>query len=318
MTLLGRALLPMCLLASPVTGMACGVSQNDRSLKLEDALQQGYGVQYWGPEFNADTLNGTSHGLLIVEAAKVGALDTPDGKERFFSPAEMQAIGQGGTRPVLVYLNLTEVEPWRDYWPSDETIPNWVGPVTAHGDKLAAFWRPEWRDILHDRVERLLATGADGLFLDDALNYFVAGSLDSGASDKPSSIETSAEVMLNLVNEIASKAREIRCDALVVVNNGVFIGRDAPVSAHDDFDAYRDAIDGIMIEDGFGGADHPDLHAALKQDFLDRGVSVLSLDFASDAEAQMLAQKARDRGYAPYIVPDGSFSYLAPPASHYR
>lgn len=308
----------MYLLASPVTGMACGVSQSDRSARLEDALQNGYGVQYWGPDFNADTLNQASHGLLILEAAKVGALDTPDGKERFFTPAEIQTIGQDGTRPVLVYLNLTEVEPWRDYWPSDKTVPNWVGPVTAQGDKLAAFWRSEWRDILHDRVARLLATGADGLFLDDALNYFVLGSMASGSSGKPTSIETSAGVMLNLVKEIASTAREIRCDALIVVNNGVFIGRDAPASARDDFDAYRDAIDGIMIEDGFGAADHPDLHAALKQDYLDRDVSVLSLDFASDVEAKPLAQKARDKGYAPYIVPDGSFSYLAPPASRSR
>ncbi|WP_411232084.1 endo alpha-1,4 polygalactosaminidase [Marivita sp. S0852] len=285
---------------------------------MQDALQNGYGVQYWGPDFNADTLNDTSHGLLIMEAAKVGALDTSDGKERFFTPAEIQTIGQDGSRPVLVYLNLTEVEPWRDYWPSDRSIPSWVGPVTAHGDKLAAFWQPEWRGILHERVERLLATGADGLFLDDVLNYFVAGSLVSGLPDTPRSIEMSAAVMLNLVKEIASKAREIRCDALIVVNNGVFIGRDAPASARDDFDAYRDAIDGIMIEDGFGAADHPDLHAALTQDYLNRGISVLSLDFASNDQAKIIAQKARDRGYAPYIVPDGSFSYLAPPASHYR
>ena len=314
MTVLGKVLVSMLLFVSPATGMACGVSDRDRALRLEKALRNGYGVQYWGPDFRADVLTEASHGLLILEAAKVGARYTADGKELFFTPAEIEVIRKNGKRPVLVYLNLTEVEPWRDYWPSDETIPNWIGPVTAQGDELAAFWRPEWREILRKRVNRLLSLGADGLFLDDGLNYFATGAMASGPSDKPGDIKTAAAIMLKMITEIALEAREVRCDALIVVNNAVFIGRDAPVSARDDFDTYRDAIDGIMIEDGLGAADHPDLHAALKEDYLDYGVPVLSLDFASGVEASTLSRKARDMGYAPYIVPDGRFSSLVPPA----
>ncbi|MFC6639796.1 hypothetical protein ACFQDR_22695 [Sulfitobacter sediminilitoris] len=60
---------------------------------------------------------------MIIEASKVGALDTSDGREILFTRDEMSAIGRGGGRPVLVYLNLTKLEPWRDYWPNDETQP---------------------------------------------------------------------------------------------------------------------------------------------------------------------------------------------------
>ncbi|PHQ62134.1 MAG: hypothetical protein COC10_11075 [Sphingobium sp.] len=280
---------------------------------MTSALKTGYGVQYWGPSFYAEALAQAPHGLLIIEATKVGAPDTSDGLEVSFSREEMHRISQQGTRPVFAYLNLTEVEPWRDYWPEDGKAPPWLGPETATGDKLAAFWRPEWREILRKRAVRLMNTGADGLFLDDVLNYFVAGTLDSPTSGAPSDVPAAAEIMLSLVQEIAMEARAVRCDALIIVNNGVFVGRDAGPSNLEAFNAYRTAIDGLMIEDGFGGADTPVLHTALREDYLAMGIPVLSLDFAPAAEIDQMANRARAKGYAPYIVPNGSFSALAAP-----
>jgi len=296
-------------------GQACPEPADNRTARLTSALKSGYGVQYWGASFQAETLAQAPHGLLIIEATKIGAADTSDGREVTFTPEEMERVRRQGERPVLAYLNLTEVEPWRDYWPEDGKTPPWLGPETSTGDKLAAFWRSEWREILRQRAIRLMNTGVDGLFLDDALNYFVAGSLKGRAPGMPSDVPEAAEIMLSLVQEIAIEARTVRCNALIIVNNGVFVGRDAGPENLAAFDTYRAAIDGIMIEDGFGGADTPVLHTALQEDYLAKGIPVLSLDFTSKAHTEDMVKRARGKGYAPYIVPDGSFSSLGPPVA---
>jgi len=294
-------------------GQACPDLAEERAARITSALKAGYGVQYWGPSFEAETLAQAPHGLLIIEATKVGAPDTSDGLEVTFTPEEMSQLRHQGERPVVAYLNLTEVEPWRDYWPKDGKAPPWLGPETPTGDKLAAFWQPEWRDILRQRVIRLMNTGVDGLFLDDALNYFVAGSLNDKPPDAPADVPQAAELMLSLVQEIATQARTMRCNALIIVNNGVFVGRDAGPANIDAFNRYRAAIDGIMIESGFGAADTPDLHTALQEDYLAKGIPILSLDFALGGQTKQILNRARTEGYVPYIVPDGSFSALAPP-----
>lgn len=298
---------------APQISHACSKHGEDRAVRLAAALKSGYGVQYWGPSFQAQPLARAPHGLLIIEATKVGAPDTADGLEVTFSREEMNHIRRQGERPVLAYLNLTEVEPWRDYWPKNQKTPPWLGPETPSGDKLAAFWRPEWQAILRKRVARLMNTGADGVFLDDALNYFVAGGLDSKMPDAPATIPATAELMLSLVQDMAAEARKERCDALIVVNNAVFVGRDAGPEHLGAFNRYRAAIDGILIEDGFGGADTPALHAALQEDYLAMGLPVLSLDFASGVQTEHITSQARAKGYVPYIVPDGSFSALTHP-----
>lgn len=314
MTGLGRVVASALLIAAPAALSACTHTGPDRALRMTTALLSGYGVQYWGDGYQADMLARAPHGLLILEAAKVGAPDAPDRREIMFSPVEMNAIRRDGARPVLAYLNLTEVEPWRDYWPKDGRAPLWLGPVTETGDHLAAFWRPAWQAVLRDRVARLMATGADGLFLDDALNYFVAGTMSGGPPDAPADAGAAAQIMLALVQDVAAAARVLRCDALIVVNNAVFVGRDAGWASRDAFDSYLRAIDGVMIEDGLGAANHPDLHTALREDYLARGIPVLSLDFAPPSRADEVARRARARGYAPYVVPDGAFSALGPAA----
>ncbi|MFC6639795.1 hypothetical protein [Sulfitobacter sediminilitoris] len=157
-----------------------------------------------------------------------------------------------------------------------------------------------------------MATGADGIFLDDALNYFVAGMLKDIRGGKPRNVPEAAAIMMELVQEVALAARAVRCDALVVVNNAVFVGRDAGPEGQAAFDSYRKVIDAIMIEDGLRPEAVPNLHAALREDYLAKGLPVLSLDFASDAKADALMREARAKGYVPYVVPDGSFSSLSP------
>lgn len=87
-----------------------------RGEMLQSALQQGFGVQYWGDGYAAETLARQPHGLLIIETARIGPAHNDTGRELLFTPQEIAMISHDGARPVLGYLNLSEIEHYRDYW----------------------------------------------------------------------------------------------------------------------------------------------------------------------------------------------------------
>lgn len=312
-----------------------------RRARVNHALQAGFGVQYWGKTFAAKDLAAAPHGLFIIETAKIGANTADTSREVFFTPDEVRQIGHNGQRPVLGYLNLGKIERYRDYWIdaniradgqgmiTEDDAP-WIGPDIGPDGTLARFWTPEWEAILADRVDGLMRQGIDGLFLDDVLQYYVyyravADRLPGFAkAGGPVSAADFARAMMTLVVRIASHARQIDCGALIVVNNGVFIGRDAgqdlphsPLPAT--FARYRSAIDGILIESVFAaGGDAPAIRV-LHEEFASQGVPVLTVDFADTATMPLAefrartAQRAISEGFAPYIADDAAFNRLYPP-----
>ena len=292
-----------------------------RAARIAQALTGGYGVQYWGQDYTAKGLARQPHGLLVVEAAQTGALDSPDGREIFLDFAQIRVLQQDHARPLLAYLNLAELEPWRDYWQGALVVPPWSGGHTAQGEWLARYWTQGWREVLYARVDRLMAAGADGLFLDDALHYYTYGTGGAMAEGigAPQGAPAHAAAMMALVLDVTSRMRQHDCAGLVVVNNAIFIGRDTGRSGATQFARYRDALDGIMIEDAFGAADHPDLHLALAEDYLSAGLPVLSLDFvpppaaAGGLQADQIVALARQKHYVPYIAPGPAFDRLAAP-----
>lgn len=313
-----------------------------RRARLRQALRSGFGVQYWGETFTVDHLAVASHGAFIIEIAKTGASAAENSREVFFSIEEVRRIGLDGRRPVLGYLNLAKIEPYRDYWvdalafaKERDTLMQadspWIGPSLGKDGTLARFWTPEWEAILANRVDRLLSQGVDGLFLDDVLQYYEYHSAVSGGRpgfavpNGPASAIDFAQAMMKLVIGIANRSRLHDCGALIVVNNGVFIGRDAgedpPGSRRQDtFDLYRSAIDGILIESVFASSGDARAIAALQQEFAVMGIPVLTIDFVnatevvSSAETRAaIGQRATSEGFFPYVADDTAFNQLYPP-----
>ncbi|SCY12054.1 extracellular protein [Paracoccus tibetensis] len=328
---------PAAALAPPASAgdRDCVMSNpRSRAARLSQALARGYGVQYWGPSYDAEALSRQPHGLLIIETTRVGAPDSATGVEERFTSAEIAQINRNGSRPVLGYLNVGEVETYRDYWahrPSE--TPDWYGPVAGAGDHLSAFWSPDWHAIMLDRVDRMMQTGIDGLFLDDVLHYYnhamdpglswPAGHRPEGPADAPGM----AREMMHLVGLIAVRARQWNCNAFIVVNNGAFIGRDAAGDGADPaarraFAAYLRAIDAILIENVSAPGTHAHTIEALQQDFRDQGVAVMSLDFATtfpattpEALGRFIVESALDRGFHPALAEDDSFNRVSAPIS---
>lgn len=302
-----------------------------RAVRLSTALTKGYGVQYWGASYNAEALSHLPHGMLIIEATRIGAPDSATGYEERFSPEEIALINHHGERPVLGYLNVGEVETYRDYWAHrPDGNPEWNGPVAVSGDHLSVFWSPDWHAIMLDRVDQLMQTGMDGLFLDDVLHYYThamdadlrwsTGHRPEGPADAPAM----AREMMHLVRLIADRARLWNCNAFIVVNNGAFIGRDAASDAtldgQQDFSAYLCAIDAILIENVSAPGTHGHTIEALQQDFRDNGVTVMSLDFATSFPFaapgdldRIIVDIARERGFYPSLAHDGSFNRASEP-----
>ncbi|MTE01490.1 hypothetical protein GIY56_14470 [Paracoccus sp. YIM 132242] len=309
-----------------------------RAARLAETLQDGFAVQYWGTTYDADTLSRQPHGLLILEVTRIGAPYSDTGREVLFTPEEMARINRGGARPALGYLNVTEIEHYRDYWidrmggidaPPPAVLPDWYGPATVHKEHLSAFWTDAWHAILLERVDRLMQTGIDGLFLDDVLHYYShamdktlvwpPGKRPDGPKDAPGM----AREMMRLVGLVADRARQWKCDAFVVVNNGVFIGRDAAGDADPRgraaFSDYLDRIDAIMVENVSAPSTHVHTTEALQEDYRSQGVAVLSLDIATQFPPQqpealraLIAQKAAEAGFYPYVTADNVFNQVYP------
>ncbi|MCQ0971433.1 hypothetical protein MLD63_13485 [Paracoccus sp. TK19116] len=314
-------------------------SARSRAAELALALKDGFGVQYWGAGYDAESLASQPHGLLILEATKVAAPYSDTGHEILFTPDEMALIEQNGLRPALGYLNVSEIADYRDYWIDQmdgvdigvpDSLPAWYGPRTAHGEHLSVYWTDAWRSVVLAQTDRLMQTGVKGLFLDDVLHYY------SHAMDKtlqwpngvspvaPDGAPAMAIEMMELVVLIAKRARQWNCNAYIVVNNGVFIGRDAAaapgVEGRVAFAAYLEAIDGIMVENLSAPSTHPHTIEALQEDFRRHGVAVLSLDVATNFTDQKpedlsgsIARKAAELGYYPYVSADDVFNQLYPP-----
>lgn len=306
--------------------------------RLKRALKTGFGVQYWGDTHSVAGLEDAGHGLLIVEATRVGAPDSPDGEEIRFTAEEVRRISKTGIRPVIAYLELTEIEVYRDYWmrhlrgletPEDALSAPWIGPRTDSGEQLALYWHPFWEEVLVERVERLMALGFDGIMFDDALHYFSFQSGEGLHWQGPAAAPPAdghAMAMMRLVLRLTGAMRAADPSAIAIVNNGVFIARDAAAKAGPDeagqvFEHYAAGLDGILIESLFAPGATQTARGAVEEDFAARGISVLTIDFLTsfqplpeDTARAILGRRASDSGFCPYVAPDEKFDRLAPPS----
>lgn len=313
---------------------------------------EGFGIQYWGENYNAKFLGATPHRALIIEASVRGADLGPQFREELFSAEDLSVIRCSGKRAVFAYLNLSELVAYRNYWvdafgatglPVEELAstgqasPAWYGGINKEGEHLAAFWTPEWLEILERQIDAFLERGFDGVFMDDVLHYYtwvhdmnLKPHEDSGSKEMPRSLPEFASAMMTLVLQITKYARHdaplARSDFAVIVNGGVFIGWDAasesgaPEAPAPLFGEYVEALDAIAMESVLGVPTDWTTVEALQQSYAAGGVPVLSIDFHSrhplvplDEFRAQIAQLASTLGFISYVAENEAFDRLYPP-----
>jgi len=88
----------------------------------------------------------------------------------------------GGKRLVLAYMSLGEAESYRYYWQKswDKKRPVWLEKENPDwpGNFKVRYWEPAWQKLIidnkHSYLNRILAAGFDGVYLDiiDGFYYF--------------------------------------------------------------------------------------------------------------------------------------------------
>ena len=120
----------------------------------------------------------TNYDVLIVDPQYMGAyLQTED-------VARLQKKDNGERRLVLAYLSVGEAETYRDYWQKSwkNQPPPWLLEANSNWEEnyRVRYWEEGWKELLYkapdSRLQRILASGFDGIFLDviDAYQVFEA------------------------------------------------------------------------------------------------------------------------------------------------
>jgi cysteinyl-tRNA synthetase len=142
---------------------------------------------------------------------------------------QMQRKPDGSRRIMLSYMSIGEAEDYRWYWPNRSST--WLGPENPkwRGNYGVRFWHPDWQQIIFEYVDKIVAAGFDGVYLDKVDEFEEMGHRDE---------------MVEFVARIAARAKSQRPDFMIVSQNGDALIPDPK---------FRRAIDAFAREDLFYG-----------------------------------------------------------------
>ncbi len=169
-----------------------------------------------------------------------------------WSSAELQAIRKGKPgREVIAYLSIGEAEDYRSYWKADwkqnppdfllKENPDWPGNYAVR------YWMASWQRIILNEVDKIMAQGFDGLYL-DKVDLFEDFEYDPEKDDwldhrlNPATQQSYRKDMIAWVKLVAARARQKKRSALIIPQNG------SPLLEEP---SYTEAISGIGVEDLF-------------------------------------------------------------------
>jgi cysteinyl-tRNA synthetase len=187
-------------------------------------------------------------------------IDTAFSSEGDWTPAEIATIRAGKSgRRVVAYVSIGEAEDYRPYWQKswdadndgkpDATAPKFLNAENPDwkGNYRVRYWQPAWQQIMLPAVDKVVAQGFDGIYLDivDAFEFY---EYDAATKDwlddrpNPETGKTYRQDMIAWVATIAQRARAKHPGFLVIPQNA------SQLLAHAD---YREIISAIGVEDLF-------------------------------------------------------------------
>lgn len=220
-----------------------------------------------------------------------------------FSSADVDTMRSSGDTEKLIisYMSIGEAEDYRYYFDAlasymDIENPNWPGNYKVF------YWEEEWQIVIEGYLDKIIAAGFDGVYLDiiDAYEYYGPGG-DSGL-DRASA----ADDMVEFVIRLSEHARETNLKFLVFPQNGAGIINDTTLATE-----YFAAIDGIGAEDTFYFGDDENDNIFDEQTdtltnldaFVTKGKLVLSVDYLTDADKiDDYYERAVAHEYIPYAT----------------
>ncbi len=232
-----------------------------------------------------------------------------------WSAADLATIRAGRAgRKVIAYLSIGEAEDYRAYWQrawkTDAPAfllgenPEWKGNYRVK------YWQAAWQQIILADVDKIMAAGFDGVYLDivDGFETFEQDGKNS-IDDRlnPETKQSYRRDMVDWVKAVAARARKTNPAALVIPQNGT------QLLAHADF---LGAVDAVGVEDLFTNGDKLQTTADAKYilDFLSRLAAahkpVLDVEYPRRTELQaQVREQAAQHGFV-WIVTDRELKTL--------
>ncbi|MEY4386193.1 MAG: hypothetical protein RLY20_1476 [Verrucomicrobiota bacterium] len=235
-------------------------------------------------------------------------IDAAFGGDQPWTPADLKFTRTGKTgRKVIAYLSIGEAEDYRPYWrrewdankdgKPDTNAPTFLLAENPdwHGNYRVKYWHTDWQKLMLAAVDRIMAQGFDGVYLDivDGFETFeFDGKNYNDDRLNPETKQTYRRDMVDWVKAIAARARSANASALVIPQNG------AQLLAHADF---ASTVDAIGLEDLFthGNTLQPASHSKYVLEFLKPlqafGKPVLDIEYVTNKERQAFvrAQSAK-------------------------
>jgi len=181
-------------------------------------------------------------------------LDASFSTEEPWTTADLAAIRAGRAgRKVIAYLSIGEAENYRAYWTSSW---NTNAPAFLLGDNpewkgnfRVKYWQADWQKIILADVDKIMAAGFDGVYLDivDGFETFEQDGKDF-IDDRlnPETKQSYRRDMVDWVKAVAARARKTNPAALVIPQNGT------QLLAQADF---LGAVNAVGVEDLFTNGD---------------------------------------------------------------
>ncbi len=227
------------------------------------------------------------------------------GAARPHTAAEVSTMEGGavGSRLVLSYMSIGQASPWRDYWDPawESSPPSWLGPRDPNwGSYWVRYWDPGWQGITDQYVDKILAAGFGGAFLDVVDCYLTSFVKGEGRAD-------AAADMIAFADHISDYAKAKDPGFKVYVNNA-----EGLLSASGHQATYLSAIDGVNKESLYynvAGAGQKndqatvDYSLSLLKLAQNAGKTLINIEYLTDeASITDVLKRAGADGLAPYIA----------------
>ena len=197
-------------------------------------------IESWGYQLqnvNLSEVENSTYDVMVIDYSKNGD------DESAFTAEEIASLQSSG-KIVLAYLSIGEAEDYRFYWKKkwnskkprflEKENPEWAGNY-----KVKYWHKAWWKKALRPYLDKIMAAGFDGVYLDIIDGYYYFG-------EKDNKMRTRANQMVKLVEKIAKYTRkEYGEDFIITPQNGAAILDDCSKRFKK---RYIKAIDAIGVE----------------------------------------------------------------------
>ena len=189
--------------------------------------------------------------LLVIDPSRDGS---DDGTLSAAEVARLKTKPDGTRRLVVAYLSIGEAESYRGYWQSSwkKQKPAWLLAENPEWKENYAvcYWDPGWQSIMcgtpHARLDRILAAGFDGVYLDKCDVYEDMRHRRMPEAKARPDLEAD---MIGFVRRISDHAKRTNPEFRVIMQNAEALLDDASL---------RSSLDGVAKEELVYGVDAPE------------------------------------------------------------